>query len=348
MTRVGILTFHHANNYGAVLQAYGLAQAVAALGHSVEVVDYRPLVARQAYGGWPRRPVRLFHTAVTRWRFRHFRECHVPLSPRKYWTAGDLEHSPPAYDCLICGSDQVWNTASFRGFDSTFFLGFLSRAASTRRVSYGATFGHTEDLGANREPIADLLSRFHRLSVRDLRSQDLVRGLTGRTAVHVLDPSFLADYGPITPEPIVGKPYIAAYCFWQNDLFLHAVRTARQRLKMPSFSVRGAFPETPLLRSAGPLEWLSLMRHAEFVCTDSFHGICFALVNRKNFVALPIPRGQSRLEDILRTVGLSERLARSPEEVERAIASPIDYERVAAPLAEAGERSWTFLRRAVE
>ena len=89
------------------------------------------------------------------------------------------------------------------------------------------------------------------------------------------------------------------------------------------------------------------MRHAEFVCTNSFHGVCFSLINKKNFVVLPTKAGQSRLEDVLQTAGLVERLARRKDELEPCIATVIDHERVAFQLDEARERSHAFLRAAL-
>jgi hypothetical protein len=346
MARVGILTFHYANNYGAVLQAYGLSQAIAAMGHSVEIIDYRPLAARRAYGRWPRDPRKVVPSAVLRWRSYRFRRCYLPLSQRPYLAPEELRIYPPKVEFVICGSDQVWNTASYRGFDPTFFLQFLD-GALTRRVSYAATFGYADDLGTHRQEISTLLSRFDHLSVRDVRSQDMVRALTGRTAEHVLDPSMLTDYGPITPARMVNGPYVVVYCLSNNELFKAAVRTVQRRLGMPVVSINMPFKDARVLRSGGPLQWLSLMQHADFVCTNSFHGVCFSLKNRKEFLVLPTHRGQSRLEDILRTAGLSDRLVHSQEELDEAMQCAVDYGTAATRLTEAGDRSVEFLREAL-
>ena len=223
MARVGILTFQHADNYGAVLQAYGLSEAIEALGHDVEVLDYRPIAARRVYGRWPRQPKMVLPFAIRRWRFHRFRQSYLPLSSRVYWTADDLKRCPPHVDCVVCGSDQVWNVASpIRGFDPAFFLEFLE-GPGPRRISYAATFGHAEDLGVYRQRIRDLLSRFDHLSVRDVKSQNMIRDLVGRSAEHVLDPSFLADYDPITPQRIIERPYAVVYCMTKTDFIQGAV-----------------------------------------------------------------------------------------------------------------------------
>jgi len=346
MSRVGILTFHYTNNYGAILQAYGLSKAIAEMGHSVEVIDYRSLTARRRFGRWPRNTLRILPTVVKRWRFRQFRKRYLPLSRRTYWTLKDLQRHPPEVDYVVCGSDQVWNISAFRGFDPAFFLDFLNEDGP-RRISYAATFGYAQELSHYQERICDLLSRFDYLSVRDRMSQNMISKLIARPAYHVLDPTFLADYGPITPPPISKDPYAFVYCVSNSDLFVPVLRALSRKLRMRLISVNVPFDGAKVIRSASPLRWLSLMRHADFVCTNSFHGTCFSLISQKDFVTLPIEKGQSRLEDILQTADLSGRLVTNEAELERSLASPINYTIVSSRLDEARLRSQTFLREAL-
>jgi hypothetical protein len=345
--RVGILTFHYSHNYGAVLQAYGLSEAIRAMGHSVQVVDYRPLAARQLYTGhWPRSPRRFFPVAALRWKFHSFRQHCLPLSRQTYWTLEDLSHCPPEVDCFVCGSDQVWNIASHRGFDPVFFLEFLGESAQ-RRVSYAATFGHADGLGGHRERICRLLSRFNDLSVRDIRSQTMVHELTGRVAEHVLDPSFLTNYTRITPRRIFRYPYALIYCVNQTDMFRRAVQSLPGALRIPCISIKVPFDGMKVIHSVGPLQWLSLVRHADFVCTNSFHGTCFSLISRREFVALPVENGLSRIQDLLATAGLDNRLAQDGRQLAGCLSDVIDYGLVSARLREARLRSEAFLRKAL-
>lgn len=351
MSRVGILTFHYANNYGAVLQAYGLSKAIKEMGHNVEVTDYRPLSARRSYGRWPRHPLKFVPSAVKRWRFQQFRQRYLPLSLRTYWTPKDLQHNPPQVDYMICGSDQVWNIASYRGFDPAFFLEFVGESGP-RRISYAATFGFAEELGDYQRRIHNLLSGFDHLSVRDRKSQKMLYELLGRPAEHVLDPIFLTDYESITPPRIYKYPYIFVHCVSVTcgDFFIRPLGALSKRLGMPVICVDHPLPlrEARFARAAGPLQWLSLIRHAEFVCTSSFHGTCFSLTNGKQFVTFPIAKGLSRLDDILHTAGLSNRLVYNEDELERSLASPINYSIVSERIEEARLRSQTFLREALK
>jgi len=346
MSKVGILTFHYANNYGAVLQAYGLSKAIREMGHEVEVLDYRPLAARLRYSGhWPRHAKSFLRVASSRWKYHRFRHSYLPLS-RTYLTMADLEKDRPEVDHVVCGSDQIWNISSFRGFDPVFFLAFL-KDSGPRRVSYAATFGNAEDLSGCRQSICDLLSRFDHISVRDITSQRMVRDLIDRFAEHVLDPSFLADFGPITPPPIIKPPYVLMNYFGRTELVTNAVRVLRNHFNIPIVSVGRRVEGTEAV-NAGPVQWLSLMRHADFVCTNSFHGTCFSLINRKQFVMLPNHGAMSRLEDILQTVGLPDRLVCASSGLEKALGSPIDYHDASLRINEARERSFAYLQNALK
>jgi hypothetical protein len=346
MSKVGVLTFHYSDNNGAVLQAYGLSKALQEMGHDVEIVDYRPLAARLRYSGhWPKHAKSFLRVAYKRWKFHRFRHSYLPLS-RTYLSLTDLEKAPPEADYFVCGSDQVWNIASFRGFDPAFFLAFL-KDSGPRRVSYAATFGNAEDLGGYRRSIGELLSRFDHLSVRDLKSQRMVRDLVDRFAEHVLDPSFLADYGPITPPPVIKPPYVLMNYFGRTELSADAVRVLRNHFKIPIVSIGRKVHGTTAVNT-GPVQWLSLMRHADFVCTNSFHGTCFSLINRKPFVMLPNQGAMSRLEDILQTAGLADRLVCDSRGLEKALGSQIDYSAVSLRINEARERSFAYLRHALK
>jgi len=347
MARVGILTFHQAINYGAVLQAYGLAETLRHMGHCVRVIDYRPPATRRTFTNWGLRSGHPIATVIKRIRLRRFRQHCLPLTQRVFLTHQDLREHLPPLDVLVCGSDQVWNVdlKSYGGFDPAFFLAFSGEA--TRRVSYAATFGYAEDLGEHRGTIRSLLRRFDHLSVRDRRSQRMVAMLTGRTPVHVLDPVFLSDYELLTSSAMTSEPYILAYCMDKTAFFARAIRLLRRCLNMPVVSINVDLDETRVIRSAGPRQWLTLMRHAAFVCTNSFHGTCFALALQKQFVALPTRCGQFRLEDILETAGLTDRLVGEEDQLVAAARTPVDHAGAAERLAEMVERSQDFLRNAL-
>lgn len=346
MAKVSILTFHFSHNVGAMLQAYGLVKAIESIGHKAEVIDYRPLSMRTACEGkLPRHPVRFLRTVLFRHRIRSFRKACLPLT-RVYLNMEELKQHPPQTDCFVCGSDQVWNIKSpIRGYDPTFFLEFLGENGP-RRVSYAASFGNGTDFGCYRERVCDLLSRFDKISVREATGQNMVQNLIGRTANHVLDPSFLTDYDPITPPPIIKPPYILSYCFRKTEMSELAIKSLQQTLDIPVVSIKVNFDNSKIV-NPGPLQWLSLMKHASYVCTDSYHGTCFSLINHKQFVILPYEGGMSRLEDILQTVKLTNRLADNMDKLKSALKTSIDYKDTSEEIEKARELSFSYLRDAL-
>lgn len=349
MSRVGILTFHQADNYGAVLQAYGLAKTIEGLGHGVVVIDYRPEAARRHYGRRPplRHPVSLVATYQLRRRFSQFRERCLPLS-EVYLTEGDLRRRPPDVDYVVCGSDQIWNVSSFRGFDPAFFCSFVEGDTPVR-VSYAASFGNARqsDLDANRERIRELLGRFEHLSVRDARSQDIVQGVAGRSSAHVLDPCLLGDFEAIMQGRARKGAYIVAYFRSHDRTTTAAVRRLSQALGLPVVSIERNIGVGAVVRP-DPCGWLSLMRHASFVCTNSFHGLCFSMINRTQFIVLPNPGRMSRIEDVLATAGLQHRLVSDAEAIEEALQQIIDFDAVDLRIQEEARRSREFLALALQ
>jgi hypothetical protein len=258
----------------------------------------------------------------------------------------DLMEAPPAVDYVVVGSDQVWNTTTpLRGYDPIFFLKFL-KDRDIHRVSYAATFGNGFDLGANHAEIASLLAQFESISVRDRNSAEMVRTLIDRTAAHVLDPCFLTDYSDITPPALSKTDYILVYCFRRTKAFEHAVETLEKELQMPVISIKTAFEGARVVHP-DPSQWLSLMRHASYVCTDSFHGTCFALINKKPFLTFPYRGGESRLQDVLQTVGLLNRLITDEKSFKSAMLTPINYKAVAESINIERQKSLSFLSKAL-
>lgn len=355
MAKVGIVTFHNSMNHGAVLQAYGLARAIHEMGHDALIVDYLSPSQRRVFYerslGETIGMLRYPRTFVLEWKkrrsFRGFRRDFLPLTREQYGNVEELRRDPPAVDVLVCGSDQIWNihTGSTGGFDRAFFLDF--GAPSLRRVSYAACVGDTEPFEL-REKADALLERFDHVSVRDAKSESAVLELTGRRPARVLDPSFLTDYSAIAARRLLKRPYCFAYVFGRTPLIERAIRLIQDEMGLPVVSLNRFSVETTVMYGAGPLEWLSLMRHADYVLTNSFHGTCFALIWQKNFVTLPVRETrQFRLDDLLETAGLETRLVLGTDQLMQAIRTPVDHSRATECIVAARDHSLAYLAQAL-
>lgn len=146
--KIGILTFHYANNYGAVLQAYGLQEVLKSMGHQVEFVDYRnPLIEkRMDYFGLKSNSIikvlyRLLfnYTSLSERKkiFDGFRKDYLSISKRI--NSSDLSNTD--YDILIVGSDQIWNPSLTNGLDPVYWgeatgdIPIITYAASSNDLS---------------------------------------------------------------------------------------------------------------------------------------------------------------------------------------------------------------------
>jgi len=312
--KTGILTFHCADNYGAVLQTAALYHTLRGLfpAHETAVVDYRPEDITRVYRLLRLSGVRAFVSGVLqlpfsiprKLKFNRFRKKHLRMIPVK--EAG-------AADCLVCGSDQIWNPGITGGLDPWYFG--IIKGFSGAAVSYAASDGGALGNAGDRELDA-CLSRLSAISVREA-SMLPVLARRHKSAAVAVDPVLLpgADYWRSLADGRRHKNYVLIYTMENNDTLVEdACRLARSR-NMESIRISYGYPYRKLFRNrykteaaAGPREFLSLFCHAGAVMTNSFHGTAFSIVFGREFYSYKLSGANGRrIEDLLGTLGLSHR-----------------------------------------
>ncbi len=327
--KIGILTFHHSLNCGAVLQAWALQTHLRKQGYNAKVINYGKI-------GWPGKyslrcdSFRHFIGSLYKWVNTFFTTFAIESYRRHlYWKflrkqmqLGRVVKKAEINRCnhthLIVGSDQVWHPIINEG-DDTYFLANAPDGA--KRISYAPSFG-VDQFGTELErKMSVWLSHFNSLSVRERQGAEIVKRLCGRDATVVCDPTLLLsryDYEAIECKPLFDLPekYIAVYTIcghpWAEDV---AVKLGKN-MGMPVVHVIGGqlarwhLPgEVKRLTALGPAEWLWFMHHAEYVITNSFHGTVFALIYHKPFVvALNGKASDDRMRSLLGRLGLAGRL----------------------------------------
>lgn len=363
--KVGILTFHYADNYGAVLQAYALQTYLESLGHNVEIIDYRPRYI--THGGRFRIPrskkdlvgnaqvalikISRLRTAISgrtsQKAFQSFRDTALHISTMTYTSLEDLKSRAPSYDAYICGSDQIWNPPPRAGVDPAFYLDFGE--PKCRRIAYAASFGRPQIEVEYHKDIGRLLKKIDYISVREQSGIDLVQQLSGRTATWLPDPTLLVDNydSVLTKIP------------QENHIFVYGLRTGallqdvkEQVAKIYGAPVLAPFNAKQLWRSKeatiqlSPSEWLGAIQQAGIVVTNSFHGTLFSIIFRKPFITVPLVGRNAglntRFQSILYRLNLADRLLPSTnnnQDITRLIKAEIDwhdvYERLSAWRCEA-------------
>lgn len=331
-SKVGILNFHFANNYGAVLVPFSLKKAVESLGYEAEIINY---IGQRVQDSLP---------------FVRFRSKFLAPISKEYPTHESLKEASRNYGRIIVGSDQVW-----RMFDTgVYMLDWVSGPCSL--ISYAASFGHDiYEASLARPEACSLLKRFDAISVRENSGVDICRDDFDVPAIQVLDPTFLPDVSEydkiIESEPvdIPSEPYVCCVFLngksrdtFRNQDFLLDIRS-KYKLIDPLRDSSGQFRPVA--------EWLALIKNARYVITDSFHGAAFSLIFNRQFLCLMHDgfNGNARIPSLLESLGVDlSRIAYSLDDIiMESFHKDIDYALVNARLAKARAVSMAFLKGAL-
>lgn len=319
--KIGILTFHRAHNYGAVLQAYALSTYLKNQGYDAEIVDYRQSAIEKAHGTipWGRlsrgsiyRRLRLLIHLIPYLPSRHkrakvFEEFidNLPTSAKIY-TAADTRIE--GYDYLICGSDQVWNPNITNGFDN-FYTGNIDTSA--RWITYAASAEITPKQ-KNISSYKSILSRYTKISVRESIFKEQLEALTDKKITQVLDPIFLLSPGQWRQFgkkcPFANIDYVLVYQVKRDPQVLRYAHelAALHHCEVREITAEAEFKQTEERKVAlSPQEFVGAFANAKMVVTTSFHGTAFSVMFGKPFATMKFNApGDYRALDLLNTLGI--------------------------------------------
>lgn len=344
--KVSLITYYYSCNHGAVMQTYALCRYLKELGHEVELVDLR-----QDEGNGSSILVRLIKPLIFNYRINQIKKKYYPPVSNRYFTLEDLRSNPPQADCYIVGSDQVWNPDISKKLQLAYFLDYGD--GKVKRISYASSFGIEKwPDNPNTERIKMLLSRFDSLSTRELSGSKICREIFDVDADVVLDPTFLNysyeefNKGVKQTDDFVCYKLNRTVDFWENVRSVGNIIGSKPLLLNYNYPKKGfkyCFP--PSLRT-----WMRKFAGAKFILTDSFHGIAFSIINRKQFVAILNDDGKnSRLLNLMESFGFSNRIYPSVAEMlkDDAWKEPIDYNSIEGDIRKKIEESRNFIKRSL-
>lgn len=354
MAKIGIITFHFALNYGAVLQAYALSKCLKSMGHETFLIDYRPDYHLKRYQ-WQWNYSGLLLTnyvyPLLHKRFSDFVAENLRLSPQLYRTLEELVAKPPEADAYICGSDQVWNPV-ITGFDPAYFLNFTPHG--TKRVAYAGSFGKKELTMEQCKCISPYVEEFDHLSVREASAVDIVKDMCGKDSKHVLDPTLLIDDYESVSEPCpIKNRYVLVVEQPSNSILSRTSDFVSRELGIPKVVINNYSPKvwhSGKWVLPGPGGYLGLFQHADFVITNSFHATVFSHVYNKPFLSVPrlgyMKEGNTRITELLNLTGLSTRFLGvfSNVRIRELIETTIDWASARQRLHNARKDSLRFLQ----
>ncbi len=340
--KIGIMTFHWATNYGAVMQAYALSEYLTRNGADVRIIDYYPY--------------RLKTNKLNAFRTRHL--SHVPqrlrtvekeknieafrrkyLRRTKYYSSNrKLQKENFAFDCFICGSDQIWNESFLSGGERKKTYSYLLNFAPANKIiaSYAASFGVTKYKENLKKHLKKYLKRFDFVSVRENSGLDILNGIGINNACVVPDPTLLlkkSDYEKLLSENIYTEKYTFVYLLHGKmnnaaDVIEYSQQQGNKTIKCGNVGIE---------------DWLTRIYYAEHVITNSFHGIVFAIIFQKPFTAILIKGSgmNDRISTLLDTVGLTNQIYRGDTAV---FNNKIDWDMVSHKLEQYREIGYDYIK----
>lgn len=387
--RIGLAAVTYKDNFGSALQTYATQYVLEKLGHEVGIFDikgvHRGIKFRKIlyYLGRLLDPVEikyLITNLLSRSRkqasvgsdqfaqnmkirhqaYQNFNDKWFKMLPiSKSWKG--LRQQASEMDAVVVGSDQLWRPSNIVG--RFFTLEFVPD--DIKKVAFSTSFGVPELPNNLHRHARKFLSRIDYISVREDSGADIVKRECSRDAKVVCDPTMLLtadEWMHVQDEkPIVDGDYILCYFMGDNPEHREFAKRLREET---GYRIVGLLHGATYIASdeeyvdekpfdVGPSEFINLIRNAQYVCTDSFHGCVFCILNQKKFFAFcRWPDGSKfsandRLYTLLKFTGLEKRLLDGSEDVLSYMNSNIDYETVLKKVSMRRQESMDYLIKAL-
>ena len=350
-----------ANNYGSILQYFALQKYLEKCGHQTAWLRFNSgdkvtLKYKLANLLLKRKDRNRSYKHQNVDGFQLFENKFLCETKQEYNSFAQLKKNPPQADAYITGSDQVW-----AGLSPERYLVFAPKG--TKKISYAASFGSPKTGLLNKILFTWRLKGMDYISVRERAGVDYCKTFGRGDAVCVCDPSLLlykSDYEAFLQKGrVVKQPYIFSY--WVNPInsledisWKHIINYAESNnMEVITTAIQGAeFAfEHSSLKSPDPLEWLQLIHDAGYVITSSFHGVAFSIVMKTPFLVIP-QKGNSSAEnlrfyDLLKNLGLTERIYDAKKNFITQIEAQIDWDNVDEQVNKLRVKSFDFLKKAL-
>lgn len=353
MKKVAVVNRTNLKNYGSVLQVYALYETVKNLGYDAEVVWETGNLSKN-YDFRPNKMIStgcklLMNPQLIKSTFSSVRSVQQQVISnntvllfdafvkenihRVFYSANKMNKRDVGamYDKFICGSDQIWSTTTLY-VDPLMYLRFAPRE---KRIAYAPSLGRDYIPNYNRRVMKKYINDIPYVSVREYMGQKLIKELTNRDVPVVLDPTLLlqkAQWDSIKKEPSIQIEYIVCYFLstpteeTQNKLIRFLKKCQK---KVVALSSRLEYVEKEIsveYPDCGPQEFIGFISNAEYVLTDSYHGMLFSLIYHRPFCSIEREYGEydqsSRQLSVLEMIGLGERYCHSQDPV---VENSIDY-----------------------
>lgn len=358
LKRIGIITmYHNSQNYGGVLQAYALQKAIENLGYNSEQISFlkdnqdclsnrirsrlgsesklklidwilnrcwRKLISKLAGFIFGRKMDGCLQ--IRKNKFQSFRE-EIPHSDE--FTSSTITNCVDRYAAFICGSDQIWKPGVLC---SEFMLDFVPKEKV--KMSYAASISRSNLSQVDIERLVCGINQLNAVSLREKQDVELLQKYTNKEISWVLDPTLLLDrkeWEKLSVCVPIEGPYLFCYLLGndstQRRIILKTARMMHMKIvSIPFADGKYNFVDLKFgdikIGDAGPLEFLSLIKNAHIVITDSFHATVFSSIFDRDFYVLERaeePTMNTRILSLLEILEVSERFVKTNELADKII-----------------------------
>lgn len=377
MKKIGILTVFTGYNYGSLLQAYSTQTVLQQLGYQprllwdkeglikgrdvrskkILAMALRALIQPKAF----REGIASYKSAnnqrvldESKKKFDEFTNSYLKIERHSYSKLKKIANTKE-YHAFVCGSDQIWNSKAVY-VDPLYYLRF---APNNKKIAYGPSFGKEEIPDYNREKIKKYLQDFKNLSIREQKGKELIKDLINKDVPVVIDPTLLLDseHWKGLSKPLSLEPYVLFYFLSEPSK-----ETVEKLKKIENYlgkkvvvipSVSDWHNELYKVENipTGPLEFISLIKNADFVCTDSFHGMAYSINLNIPFLIFKRNHGKasdqsSRISSLLNILSLEDRFV-NDRELNMEHINVVDFIQSNKTLSEQREKGLLYLKQAL-
>ena len=380
---IGLCLKYEQTNYGSKLQALATINVVEQLGYNFQIIHYakggfwfkikslsrvlNSTFRQDKIEDFSRRRAIKRHPVVAQSiqeRKRMFKEFDAIFFDKyeirgKYYK--DIKRIATTYDSVVSCSDQLWSPAGL----GTNFYNLMFVPDHINKVSFASSFGVSQIPWYQKKATANYLNRIEHVSCRENRGAEIVKELTGRDVPVLMDPVFAFDIDEwldIVPKEIIyDEPYVFCYFLGNNSKHrILATEFARKKgLKivcmrhLDQYVAQDESFGDIAPYDASPLQFLNILRGANYVVTDSFHGCAFSIIMKKEFVVLyryasnSVSSKNSRIDSVCANLGLSDRIANEDSVLEDFFKKEIDWSSVVEKQTLYRVKMWNYLKSAL-
>ncbi|MBO4718400.1 MAG: polysaccharide pyruvyl transferase family protein [Prevotella sp.] len=273
----------------------------------------------------------------------------------------NIQEIAKSFDAVVTCSDQLWSPSGY----GTDFYNLMFVPDHVRKVSLASSFGVDNIPNYQKKGTARYINRIEYVSCRENRGAEIVNELTCREVPILMDPVFAFDKEQwkemIPEEKVYDEPYIFCYFLGANSKYRDLVRefAKQKKMKVVFLKFLDQYVEcdenfgdiTPF--DVDPNKFLNIIRGAEYVITDSFHGCAFSIINQKRFVVLNRYSSisgaskNSRIDTVCENLGLEKRRVNADSDITSFIDKPIAWTEVHEKLDVYRNRMWSYLKEAL-